>query len=151
MFAPQSWHDPKDATIYQKILARERTYDFLAGLDRTLYDICGCILDIKPLVSLDEIFGEVCREERRKHVVLLLLHPQIPLPWLFDSLMAETNKKTNNGVIIVNVRITRRLRVGNFMASLHIGSLVIFVVLIVKVFQLHQILQLLPILIFLSL
>ena len=80
----------------------------------------------------------------------LLLHPWIPLPWLSDSLMAETNKKTNNGVIIVSVRITQRLHVGNFMASLLIRSLVIFVVPIVKVFRLHQILRLLPILIFLS-
>ena len=70
----------------------------------------------------------------------LLLHPQIPLPWLSDSLVVETNQKTNTGVITVNVRIIRRLRVGNFMASLLIGSLVIFVVPIVKVFRLHQIL-----------
>ena len=70
MFAPLSWHDPKDAAIYRKILAHESTYDFLASLDRTLDDICGHILDIKPLPSLDEIFTEVHSEDSRKHVIL---------------------------------------------------------------------------------
>ena len=69
MFAPQSWHDPKDA-IFRKILARERTYDFLMGLDRTLDDTHGRILGIKPLPSLDEIFAKVRHEENRKHVML---------------------------------------------------------------------------------
>ena len=72
LFAPQSWHDPKDAAIYRKILARERTYDFLAGLDRTLDDTRGRILGIKPLPSLDEIFAEVRREGSRKHIILSL-------------------------------------------------------------------------------
>ena len=66
--------------------------------------------------------------------IFLLLHPRIPLPWLSDNLMVKRNKKTN-GVIIVSIRITRRLRVGNLLTSLLIGSLVIFVVLIVKVFS----------------
>ena len=70
LFNPKDWHDPKDATIYRNFLTRERTYDFLASLDRSLDDIRGRILSVKPLPLIDEIFAKVCREESCKHVML---------------------------------------------------------------------------------
>ena len=71
LFNAKEWHDPKDATIYRNFSTRERTYDFLTGLDRSLDDICGRILNVKPLPLIDEIFVEVRREESRKHVMLV--------------------------------------------------------------------------------
>ena len=75
LFNPKDWHDPKDATIYRNFFTRERTYDFLVGLDLSLDDIRSRILSVKPLPLIDEIFAEVRREESRKHVMLCPLSP----------------------------------------------------------------------------
>ena len=77
LFNPKDWHDPKDATIYQNFLTRERTYDFLAGLDHSLDDIRGRILSVKPLPLINEIFAEIRREESHKHVMLGPLSPSL--------------------------------------------------------------------------
>ena len=70
LFQNQQWHDVKDVEIYRLLLVKERTYDFLAGLNPSLDEVRGRILGIKPLPSLDEIFSEVRREEHRKVVML---------------------------------------------------------------------------------
>ncbi|XP_075498838.1 uncharacterized protein LOC142537165 [Primulina tabacum] len=70
LFQPQDWKDPADARLHRRILEKERTYDFLAGLNPSLDEVRGRILGVKPLPSLDEIFAEVRREEHRKSVML---------------------------------------------------------------------------------
>ncbi|XP_073041739.1 uncharacterized protein [Primulina eburnea] len=77
LFQPQDWKDPADARLHRRMLEKERTYDFLAGLNPTLDEVRGIILGVKPLQSLDEIFAEVCREEHRKSV---MLSPNAPSP-----------------------------------------------------------------------
>ena len=64
------WRDPEDGVLYQNIVARERVYDFLAGLNRELDEVGGRILGLKPLPSIDEVFAEVRREENRRSVML---------------------------------------------------------------------------------
>ena len=75
LFNPKDWHDPKDATIYRNFLTREHTCDFLVGLDHSLDDIRGHILNVKLLPLIDEIFAEVRCEKSHKHVMLGLLSP----------------------------------------------------------------------------
>ena len=70
LFTHHNWSGPTDVALYRQILTHERTYDFLAGLGRSLDEIQGRILGVKPLPSLDEIFAEVHREESRKQVML---------------------------------------------------------------------------------
>ncbi|XP_056165273.1 uncharacterized protein LOC130137618 [Syzygium oleosum] len=55
---------------YQDRMAKERAYDFLAGLNRDLDEVRGRLLGIKPLPCIEEIFSEVRREESRKRVML---------------------------------------------------------------------------------
>ena len=52
------------------MLAKERVYDFLAGLNSSLYEVRGCILGLKPLLVIDEVFAEVHREELREQIML---------------------------------------------------------------------------------
>ena len=96
LFNPKDWHDPKDVTIYQNFLTRERTYDFLAGLDRSLDDICGCILSVKPLPLIDEIFAKVRREESCKHVMLGLLSPSLEASALAALQYDSRNNQRNS-------------------------------------------------------
>ena len=51
-------------------MEKEHIYDFLAGLNQPLDEVRGCILGLKPLLALDEIFAEVRREEQRKRIML---------------------------------------------------------------------------------
>ena len=55
--------------MYKKILAKERIYDFLAGLNRDLDEVHGRIFGTKLQIPIDEIFVEVRREESRKSVM----------------------------------------------------------------------------------
>ena len=52
------------------MLAKERIYDFLAGLNRDLDEVHGRILGTKLQMPIDEIFAEVRREESKKQVML---------------------------------------------------------------------------------
>lgn len=70
LFQQQPWKDPLDGTLYRQMLAKERIYDFLAGLNSSLDEVRGRILGSKPLPSIDEIFAEVRREEHRKTIML---------------------------------------------------------------------------------
>lgn len=86
LFTQLTWKDPSDATVFKKILARERTYDFLVGLHPSLDEVWGRILGIKLFPSMDEIFAEVRREESRKQVMLGPL--SLPQPLVEASAMA---------------------------------------------------------------
>ena len=59
LFNNQPWHDPTDAKICKKTLAKERIYDFLAGLNPFLDDVRGRILSLEPLPDIDEIFVDI--------------------------------------------------------------------------------------------
>ena len=96
LFNPKDWHDPKDATIYRNFLTRERTYDFLASLDRSLNAIRGRILSVKPLPLIDEIFAKVCREESCKHVMLGPLSLSLEASALAAKQSDSLNKQRNS-------------------------------------------------------
>lgn len=70
LFTQPAWIDTANSEIYRKLLAKERTYDFLTGLNPILDDVRGRILSIKPVPSLDAIFSKVLREEQRRHIML---------------------------------------------------------------------------------
>ena len=52
------------------MLARDRVYDFLAGLNKDLDEVRGQLSGLKPMPSIDEAFAEVRCEESRKRVML---------------------------------------------------------------------------------
>ncbi|XP_074352301.1 uncharacterized protein LOC141691461 [Apium graveolens] len=70
MFYIPEWKCSDDASYYQKMLDRERLFDFLHGLNRELDEVCGRLLGKNPLPSVREAFAEVRREESRKRVML---------------------------------------------------------------------------------
>ena len=92
LFNQHQWRDPNDAAIYQKILAKERVYDFLAGLHPSLDDVRGRILSAKPLPSIDEIFAEVRREEQRRRIMLGPSHS----PATSDTVAMAARHSTDN-------------------------------------------------------
>ncbi|KAF7811563.1 phosphatidylinositol-3-phosphatase myotubularin-1-like [Senna tora] len=64
-------HDLKqDAETYKKLVEKERIYKFLLGLNKSLDNIRGRILSVKPLPSLREVLSTVRHEESRKKLML---------------------------------------------------------------------------------
>lgn len=70
VFNNLAWKDPKDGVMYNWMLARDRVYDFLAGLNKDLDEVRGQLSGLKPMPSIDEAFAEVRCEESRKRVML---------------------------------------------------------------------------------
>ena len=70
MFYAITWESPTDSTQYNKMIERERIFDFLYGLNPNLDEVRGRILGTKPLLSLKKVFSEVRREESRRKVML---------------------------------------------------------------------------------
>lgn len=70
LFYVPDWKCKDDASFYQKMLDRERLFDFLHGLNRELDEVRGRILGKSPLPSVREAFAEVRREESRKRVMM---------------------------------------------------------------------------------
>lgn len=70
MFYIPEWKCSNDASSYQKMLDRERLFDFLHSLNRELDEVRGRLLGKSPLPSVREAFAEVRREESRKRVML---------------------------------------------------------------------------------
>ena len=56
--------------MYKNLLARDRVYGFLAGLNSNLDEVCGRLSSLKPVPSIDEAFAEVQREESRRRVMM---------------------------------------------------------------------------------
>lgn len=65
-----NWKCKDDAFFYQKMLDKERLFDFLYDLNRELDEVRGRILGKSPLLSVREAFAEVRREESRKRVMM---------------------------------------------------------------------------------
>ena len=70
LLSNEEWSYLDDATKYQKLIDKERIYDFLAWLYKELYEVWGRLLGINPLPTIEEIVAEVRREESRERVML---------------------------------------------------------------------------------
>ncbi|KAF7821706.1 Retrovirus-related Pol polyprotein from transposon TNT 1-94 [Senna tora] len=70
MFECPEWKCSEDAATYQKLVEKERIYKFLLGLNKSLDNIRGRILSIKPLPSLREVLSTVRHEESRRKWML---------------------------------------------------------------------------------
>ncbi|RVX16088.1 hypothetical protein CK203_005836 [Vitis vinifera] len=66
MFDTLMWKCADDGLQYRKTIEKERAFDFLAGLNKSLDDVCGRLISQKLFPSIREIFAEVRREERQK-------------------------------------------------------------------------------------
>ena len=64
------WNCPRDTSLFRKIVEQKRTFKFLLGLSKTLYEVRERIMGTKPLPNLREAFSEVRREESRKKVMM---------------------------------------------------------------------------------
>ena len=66
MFYAITWESPTDSTQYNKMIERERIFDFLYGLNPDLDEVRGRILGTKPLLSLKEVFSEERKTTKEK-------------------------------------------------------------------------------------
>ncbi|PIN18143.1 hypothetical protein CDL12_09191 [Handroanthus impetiginosus] len=64
------WECPKDAKKYKEIIERKRIFKFFMGLNKSVDEVRGRILGMKPLPSIREAFSEVRKEESRRKVML---------------------------------------------------------------------------------
>ncbi|KAF7811459.1 Retrovirus-related Pol polyprotein from transposon RE1 [Senna tora] len=70
MFECPEWKCSEDAETYNKLVEKERIYKFLLGLNKSLDNIRGRILSVKPLPSLREVLSTVRHEESRRKLML---------------------------------------------------------------------------------
>jgi len=70
LFHEITWESSADGRKYDKIVEKERIFDFLYGLNSDLDEVRGWLLGTKPFPSMKEVFAEVRREESRKKVML---------------------------------------------------------------------------------
>lgn len=91
------WSCTTDAEKYKKMLKKERTFDFLQGLNPDLDKVRGRLLRMKPFPTLRESFAEVKREESRKHVMMNPSSQDTPSLEARGSAL-EANKQDNGHV-----------------------------------------------------
>ena len=96
---------------------KERTYDFLVGLNPSLDEDQGSILGLKPRPFIDEIFAEIRREEHRKSIMLGTNSSQ-PLESMAMAIKSFAKKNRPLGANIVVSLITQMLSVGSCMRNL---------------------------------
>ncbi|KAF7815280.1 Retrovirus-related Pol polyprotein from transposon TNT 1-94 [Senna tora] len=70
MFECPEWKYSEGAATYQKLVEKERIYKFLLGLNKSLDNIRGRILSVKPLPSLREVLSTVRHEESIRKLML---------------------------------------------------------------------------------
>ncbi|KAE8731219.1 Detected protein of unknown function [Hibiscus syriacus] len=70
MFNDYEWSCAKGRALFQKMVEKERVFEFLVGLNKELDEVRGRILGHEPLPSTREVFSEVRREESRRTVML---------------------------------------------------------------------------------
>ncbi|KAI4384725.1 hypothetical protein MLD38_002840 [Melastoma candidum] len=63
------WECTQDAFLYRQKVNQERVFEFL-GLHRSFDDVRSRLLGRRPFPVLDDVFGEVRREETRRKVML---------------------------------------------------------------------------------
>ena len=66
MFNTHNWSCPDDVELYRKTAKKERIYDFVSSLNKELDEVQGCVLTIKPLPNVEDIFAKVRSEESQK-------------------------------------------------------------------------------------
>ena len=117
LFQHHNWHDPKDSNIYRDTLLKERTYDFLDGLNPSLDEVRGRILGLKPLPVINEIFAIAKNIARVSCWVPIQVNHWNPwLCQLSHSMIAQKNQPL--GANIVASLITQKPSVGNCMENL---------------------------------
>lgn len=77
LFYTINWECLADSTKYNKMVEKDRIFDFLHGPNPDLDKVCGRILGTKPLPSLRKVFAKVRREESRRKVMLHQLNDTI--------------------------------------------------------------------------
>lgn len=70
LFYTVHWRCSEDSDLYNKMIEKDRVFDFLNGLNSELDEVRERILGTKPLPSLKEVFSEVRKEESRRRVML---------------------------------------------------------------------------------
>ena len=70
MFDTLVWKCADDGLQYRKTVEKERAFDFLAGLNKSLEDVRGHLISQKPFPSIRLIFADVRREESRRRVMV---------------------------------------------------------------------------------
>ncbi|GMJ09197.1 hypothetical protein HRI_004588900 [Hibiscus trionum] len=70
MYYEVDWGEGEEHTKFMTHLNKERLYEFLAGLNRELDEVCGRILGRTSLPTIGEAFAEVRREEKRRLVMM---------------------------------------------------------------------------------
>ncbi|GMI85118.1 hypothetical protein HRI_002181000 [Hibiscus trionum] len=70
MYYEADWGEGLEHTKFMTHFNKERLYDFLAGLNRDLDEVCGRILGRSPIPVIDEAFAEIRREENYRQVMM---------------------------------------------------------------------------------
>ncbi|KAF7802191.1 Retrovirus-related Pol polyprotein from transposon RE1 [Senna tora] len=70
IFECPEWKCSEDAATYQKLVEKERIYKFFLGLNKSLDNIRGRILSVKPLPSLRELLSIVRHEESIRKLMM---------------------------------------------------------------------------------
>lgn len=64
------WGDLEGNTKFKRHLEKERSYEFLVGLNKNLDEVRGRILERRTLPSIGEAFAEVRRAASRRRTML---------------------------------------------------------------------------------
>ena len=70
LFCDIRWHCTQDQVMFQRMIEKERVFEFLACLNTELDNVRGRILGRDPLPSSREVFTEVRREKSHRSVML---------------------------------------------------------------------------------
>lgn len=126
------WENKNDSIRYQRLVEKDRVYDFLAGLRPEYDEARERILGREPLQPLMDVFAYIRREESRKEAMngsrltasvdnsdlLLILSKQRSQPTTAIAPTAdEQTRKLTYGVTIARSPVTRRTPAGNSTAS----------------------------------
>nr|CAD1831665.1 unnamed protein product [Ananas comosus var. bracteatus] len=85
---------PDDAAKFQKLIEKERVYDFLAGLQAEFDPIRVQVLGRDPFPSLREAYAYVQQEESRRNV--MIYHPTFEKSALSSTAASKTIKSIQN-------------------------------------------------------
>lgn len=89
------WNYTKHSKHFRAQIIKERSYDFLPGLNRDLDEVRGSMLGIKSLPSIEEIFTEAyCKEvglclahlKHPSYLLMLVIHARMAI---FEATIAN--------------------------------------------------------------
>lgn len=69
LFEEEEWESLCDSAQYRKMIERSWVFSFLAGLNKELGELWGCVLGQKPLPTIRAVFSELHREAWRQVVL----------------------------------------------------------------------------------